>query len=140
MAFALLGTGVFVVWQSVLLPIGNVALPGPGFVPFLLGIVLGLVAVAIVIQAKWQERADQAGAISLGNRDTLVVFAALVGVGLFFEWLGTYVTLGLFTAALLLLVARTSPWRVVLGASLGMIAVWVFFRVLLGVQLPTGPF
>jgi Na+-transporting NADH:ubiquinone oxidoreductase subunit NqrB len=83
---------------------------------------------------------DQAAVISLGHRDTLVVLAALVGAGLFFERLGTYATLGLLTSALLLLVARTSPWRAALGASLGMVAIWAFFKVLLGVQLPAGPF
>ena len=138
MASALLGTGVFFVWQSALLPFGNVRLPGPGFFPFVLGIVLGLIALAIAIQAARGERA--AAVISLGHRDTLVVLAALVGAGLFFERLGTYATLGLLTSALLLLVARTSPWRAALGASLGMVAIWAFFKVLLGVQLPAGPF
>jgi len=138
MASALLGTGVFFVWQSALLPFGNVGLPGPGFFPFVLGIVLGLIALAIAIQAARGERA--AAVISLGHRDTLVVLAALVGAGLFFERLGTYATLGLLTSALLLLVARTSPWRAALGASLGMVAIWAFFKVLLGVQLPAGPF
>jgi Na+-transporting NADH:ubiquinone oxidoreductase subunit NqrB len=141
MASALLGTGVFFVWQSALLPFGNVGLPGPGFFPFVLGIALGVVALAIVISAARQERPDgEAEVISLGHRDTLVVLAALVGAGLFFERLGTYATLWLLTSALLLLVARTSPWRAALGASLGMVAIWAFFKVLLGVQLPAGPF
>jgi Na+-transporting NADH:ubiquinone oxidoreductase subunit NqrB len=156
---AMLIAAVFFVWQSTLLPFGNVGLPGPGFFPVVLGIALGLFALAIVIRSAREERpegatrgqlrtmlpaplnnGDQAAVISLGHRNALVVFAALVGVGLFFEPLGTYATLGLFTAALLFLVARTSPWRVILGASVGMVAIWAFFKVLLGVQLPTGPF
>ena len=146
-ALALLVAGVLFVWQSALLPFGNVGLPGPGFFPFVLGIVLGLIALAIAIQAARGERErpegatrGQAAVISFGHRDTLVVLAALVGAGLFFERLGTYATLGLLTSALLLLVARTSPWRAALGASLGMVAIWAFFKVLLGVQLPTRPF
>jgi Na+-transporting NADH:ubiquinone oxidoreductase subunit NqrB len=43
-------------------------------------------------------------------------------------------------AVILLLVARAAPWKVVLGAVLGMIAVWAIFRLALGVRLPTGDF
>ena len=137
-AIALLAAGLLFVWQSALLPFGDVGLPGPGFFPFVLGILLGLFALAIV--ARTMRQRDEGEAVFLGHRDIVVVFAALVGAGFAFERLGAYATLGLFTAALLLLVARTSLWRGVLGASLGMVAVWAFFKVLLGVQLPAGPF
>ena len=154
MAAALLAAGLFFAWQSALLPFGNLGLPGPGFFPFVLGIALSLVALAIVARTVREPRArstprgwgpaplnnGQGEAVHLGHRDVLVVFAALAGVGFAFERLGAYATLGLFTTALLLIVARTSLWRGVLGASLGMVAVWAFFRVLLGVQLPGGPF
>jgi putative tricarboxylic transport membrane protein len=137
-AIALLAAGLLFVWQSTLLPFGDVGLPGPGFFPFVLGILLGLFALAIVVRAMRQH--DEGGAVSLGHRDIVVVFAALVGAGFAFERLGAYVTLGLFTAALLWLIARASFWRGVLVAGLGMVAVWAFFKVLLGVQLPAGPF
>jgi Na+-transporting NADH:ubiquinone oxidoreductase subunit NqrB len=137
-AIALVAAGVLFVWQSAVLPFGEVGLPGPGFFPFVLGILLSVFALTIVVRTVRQRREDPV--VYLGHRDILVVFAALVGVGFAFERLGAYATLGLFTAALLLLVARTSLWRGVLGATLGMVAVWVFFKVLLGVQLPAGPF
>jgi len=137
-AAALLVVGVFLVWQSALLPFGNVGLPGPGFFPFVLGIALSLLALASAVRTASQR--GQGEMICLGHRDILVVFVALAGVGFAFQRLGVYATLGLFTAALLLLIARTSLWRAVLAAGLGMVAVWVFFKVLLGVQLPAGPF
>ena len=137
-ATALFAAGLLFVWQSARLPFGDVGLPGPGFFPFVLGILLGLFALVIVVRTMRQRDAGEA--VSLGHRDIVVVFAALVGAGFAFERLGAYATLGLFTAALLLLVARTSVWRGILGASLGMVAVWAFFKVLLGVQLPAGPF
>ena len=49
-------------------------------------------------------------------------------------------SIGLFAAILLLLVARAAIWRVALGATLGMVAVWLFFGLALGVRLPTGEF
>ena len=137
-AAALLAAGVFLAWQSALLPFGDVGLPGPGVFPFVLGIALSLLALAIVVRTT---RLHSGGdVVYLGHRDIFVVFVALAGVGFAFQRLGVYATLGLFTAALLLLIARASLWRVILGASLGMVVVWAFFKVLLGVQLPAGPF
>ena len=137
MALALLASGVFFVWQAALLPFGRVGLPGPGFFPFALGIVLTLFALAILHGAlRSGEAIDEA--IFLGHRDVVLTLAALAGLALAFERIGAYVALGLFTAVLLLLVARAALWRVLLGASLGMVAVWLFFGVALGVRLPPG--
>lgn len=138
MAAALLAAGVFFVWQSVYLPFGRIGLPGPGFFPFALGIVLALFALAILVRSA-NDRTDS-DAVYLGHRDVLVVFVALAGVALTFEPLGAYVSLGAFTALVLIAVARSALWHAALGASLGMAAVWVVFKVLLGVQLPVGPF
>jgi hypothetical protein len=137
-ALGLLATAVFFIWQAALLPFGRVGLPGPGFFPFALGIALALLAVAILFVTLRGSRGGDA--VYIGHRDVLVVLAALMGVAVAFERADTYLTLGLFAAALLLLVARASPLRVVLGASLGMVAVWAFFNKALGVRLPVGEF
>ena len=137
MAVVLLATAFFFVWQSTLLPFGGIGLPGPGFFPFALGIVLGLLTLAVLYCFAREKRAQT---VYLGHRDILIVFAALLGVALGFETLGAYVTLGAFMAVLLLALARASLWRVALGTGLGMILVWLVFKVVLGVQLPTGQF
>lgn len=137
-AAALLAAGVFFTWQSVSIPFGKVGLPGPGFFPFVLGILLCLFALAIAIRAILQP--TDAAAIYLGHRDVLIVFAALIGASIAFELLGAYATLGMFAAILLVLIARLSLLRAVLAAGIGMIAVWAIFKVALGVRLPTGPF
>jgi hypothetical protein len=137
-AAALLVAGVFLAWQSTSLPLGDIRLPGPGFLPLVLGIALSLLALAAGIRSARQR--SEGDVVCLGHVHIFVVFAALAGVAFAFERLGAYATLGLFTAILLRLVARTTLWRAVVGASLGMVAVWVFFKVLLGVQLPAGPF
>ena len=137
MAAALLGAAAFFVVQSLSLPFGGVGLPGPGFFPFALGCVLALLALAILVRVI---NSADGEAVYLGHRDVLIVFAALAGVAVTFETLGAYVSLGTFMAILLLTVARSALWRVALGTGLGMVAVWVAFKVLLGVQLPAGPF
>jgi hypothetical protein len=137
-AIALLGTGLFSIWHAAFLPFGRVGLPGPGFFPFVLGIALALLALAILFHA-WRT-VDGGDVVFLGHRDVLVALAALAGVAFAFERVDTYVALGTFAAVLLLLVARAALWRVVLGAILGMVAVWLFFQVALGVRLPIGEF
>ena len=136
-AAALFLSGVFFIWQSALMPFGTVGLPGPGFFPFVLGIALCLVALAISVQI-WREH--PAGEhIDLGHRDLVIVCAALLGLALGFERLGAYLALGLFTAVCLVLVARMSLLRAVISAALGMVAVWIVFNLVLGVVLPRGP-
>jgi hypothetical protein len=137
MAAAILGAAVFFIWQSLYLPFGGIKLPGPGFFPFALGVVLAGFALAIFARVVREPAGDP---VHFGHRDVLVVFAALIGVALTFEQLGTYVSLGAFVAILLLTLAGSALWRIALGTGLGMVAVWVVFKILLGVQLPAGPF
>src|SRR5262245_26904818 len=112
-ALALLATAVFFVWQSALLPFGRVGLPGPGFFPFALGIVLGVLALAVLVRTL-QSSGDKAEPIFLGHRDVLIAMAAMAGLALSFERLNAYVALGAFTLVLLLSVARTKLWKAVL--------------------------
>ena len=118
---------------------GRVGLPGPGFFPFALGIALGLLALAILFHrlagARAMARPSSSATATCWSRSP-----ALAGVAFAFERADAYVALGAFAAVLLLLVARAALWRVVLGAVLGMVAVWLFFGVALGVRLPTGEF
>jgi hypothetical protein len=137
MAAALAAVAAFFAWQSYRLPFGRIGLPGPGFFPFALGLVLALLALAIFARAWAGERGEP---VHIGHRNVLIVFAALMGTALAFETLGAYATLGPFMAVLLIAVARSALWQVALGSVLGMVAVWAVFKVLLGVQLPAGPF
>ena len=138
-ALALIAIAVFFAWQAVLLPFGRVGLPGPGFFPFALGIVLALLALAILVGTLRGRIAD-AKVVFLGHRDVLIAMLAMAGLVLAFERIDSYVALGAFTATLLLFVARTTIWRAVLGATLGMVAVRRFFGLALGVRLPGGDY
>ncbi len=138
-ALALLATAAFFIWQSALLPFGRVGLPGPGFFPFALGIVLAGLALVVLVHAL-QDGFEDAKTVFLGHRDVLIGFAALFGVAAAFEQADSYLVLGVFAAVLLLFIARTTLWRVVLGAVLGMVGVWLVFRLALGVRLPAGDY
>jgi Na+-transporting NADH:ubiquinone oxidoreductase subunit NqrB len=97
-----------------------------------------VLAIAILVRA-WQDRGVPEY-VRLGHRNVLVTFAALVVAAMAFERVGAYATLGALAAILLFALARLALWRAALSATVGMVAVWALFKVLLGVQLPSGPF
>jgi hypothetical protein len=136
-ALALLATGLFFAVASLTLDFGSIGLPGPGFFPCVLGVLLAGISGFIALDAKREPRTAET--IALGHRDVLIALAALVAVAIGFEPLGAFVILGLFAAALLVLIGGVALPRAALAAVIGMIALWYFFKVLLGLQLPTGP-
>jgi putative tricarboxylic transport membrane protein len=128
--------GAFLAWQASLLGLGDLAFPGPGFFPFLLGAVLLPVACVIGFDS-W--RSGSSLAVELRHRNVAIATAALLMVPLLFEPLGAPITLGLFGAASLILIGGISPLVAIPASALASIVCWYFFQVLLGVQLPAGP-
>jgi hypothetical protein len=135
-AAVLAAAGLVFAWQALLLDLGDFSLPGPGFIPLVLG--LATFALTTIIGVKEWRQAETGETVELGHRDVLIVFAAMLAVPPLFEPLGAYVTLGLFGAVLLVLVARSSLVIAVFAAVVGMAACWYFFQVALGLQLPVG--
>jgi hypothetical protein len=131
-------TGLVFAWQASLLDFGTYQMPGPGYIPLVLSV--ATVALAAVIGVRDWRQTDSGETVALGHRDVLIVFAAMLALPPLFEPLGAYVTLGLFGAVLLALVARTSLVIAGISAVVGMAACWYFFQVALGLQLPIGPF
>lgn len=134
----LIATGLFLGWEATRLPFGDFGLPGPGFFPVVLSALL--VGFAAVTGAELARGRASGETVPFGHRDVIVAIAGLLAVPLLFETLGTYLTLGLFSAALLIAIGRVSVLRTALGSAIGMVVVWYFFKVLLGLQLPNGPF
>jgi hypothetical protein len=132
----LAAAGAFFASQALQLDLGGIALPGPGFLPLSLGAILMACATLIGI-ACW--RSGEGEAVELGHRDVVIAVAALLAMPLIFEPLGGLLALGLLGIALLVLIGRIGLPLAVAAAGLGMAGCWYFFQVLLGVQLPTGP-
>ena len=149
----LAAVGALFAWQAALLDLGHVGLPGPGFFPLALAIAVILFSIIIGIE-HWRSAAGSkaagskaAGGEAVGSekveffhRDVVIVMAASLAVPLVFLRLGALLTLGLFAVAILVIVARVSLWLAVVAAAAFVGACWVMFEVLLGLQLPTGPF
>jgi|ERR1700722_7966114 hypothetical protein len=137
-AAVLASVGLLFAWQASLLDFGGLDLPGPGFFPLVLGVLVFALAVLIAIEGF--RGAGEGETVELGHRDVLIVLAAMVAVAALFEPLGAYLSLGLFGAVLLVVLARVAVPLAIASAAIAMVACWYFFQVLLGLQLPRGPF
>jgi hypothetical protein len=135
-AAMLAAAGAFFASQALPFGIGSAASPGPGFFPLLLGTFLVLSAGLIGMDC-W--RAAEGEPVQLGHRDVLITIATLLLMPLTFERLGAYIALALLGIALLVLIGRVALARAIAATMLGLAGCWYFFQVLLGVQLPAGP-
>jgi uncharacterized membrane protein YedE/YeeE len=136
-AGALALTGLIFAWQASLLDLGHIGLPGPGFFPLVLGGLLVFLSALIAIESRLPSFKDEP--LEFGHPQVLITFAALLAVPLLFELVGAYITLGLLSAVLLVLIARVSVLLAVVCSAVGMAACWYLFGELLGVRLPIGP-
>jgi|SRR5215470_17697854 len=146
MAGALALTGIVFAWQAAQLDLGQLGLPGPGFFPLALALLLVIFSAAIALEG-WLSSAKETAtetakdeALEFGHPQVLITFAALLAVPILFEPLGALIALGLLTAVLLVFIARVSPLLAIVWSAVGMAASWYLFEELLGVRLPTGPF
>lgn len=123
--------------------------PGPGALPIALAVVLGGLSVWTLAQGlrsvSASATADRANGAAPGPavrtsgvRPWLAVLATLVYVMLF-QSLGFIVTTPAYAAALAWLFGRDR--RILVAVSMGVtVGLFVFFRLILGVRLPMGPF
>ena len=117
-------------------------IPGPGFLPFVTGIILVALSLILLI-ARFLDRGGRAGPKEepmpggLALSRILIVLGALCLYVLILEPLGFMVTTFLFMIVLLRLEPR--KWMFILLVSIGATAFFfVLFKVLLRVPLPSG--
>jgi len=132
----LVGVGAFFVWQALLLEVGTIPSPGPGFAPLLLGALMITVALIIAMQGWFSAQGET---IEIGHRDVLITASALLGVPLVFEHLGAYISFALLAIVMLVSIGRVGPLIAVVATAIGLVGCWLFFQITLGLQLPSGP-
>ena len=126
--------------ESWRLGFGTFVRPGPGFVPFLAAVLLGVLAVVALIQSVLVKSAGRKAEV-FDRRDMLrilLLIAALAGYVLLWDFLGFLAATFLL---LLLLYRAVEPlrWRTVLIASaLTLAGTYFMFSTLLGARLPAG--
>ena len=135
-AASLAAIALFFIVQASMLAWGGLALPGPGFFPLVLGGALLLFSACIGVEL-WRAKPNGEN-YELGHRDVIIAMVALLLIAPAFETLGAYATLGFFAFVLLVFVARLNAFVAAASSAVGMVAIWYFFQILLGVQLPKG--
>ena len=118
------------------MPAGSVALPGPGFVPSALGVLLALVGAGCVARVLAANTAPRP--IYVGGLKAWGALATLAAAAFLFEPLGAPLTLALAMAVLFRLAGGYSLVRCAVAGAVASAVAWLVFTRLLGVGLPPG--
>jgi hypothetical protein len=130
-AGVLLALAVFVLFEGMRMPIGSWALPGPGYFPIALGIILAGVSVALFFP-----RSEHKTSVELFHPNGLITIAAVAAMAFLFERIGAIPAFGLFLAALFYLLGDARWWSAIALGAAGAGLTWLLFVFLLQLQLP----
>ncbi len=138
-----MGLGGAVAVSSYGLRLGTLGSPGPGLMPFLLGVTLSLCSLSIFVRSFFailrNEKCGEESAWSgIQFKKLMIVVASLLGYWMLLEKIGFVLTT--FLVLLILFKAVDSPrWRTVFFASiLTVTLVYIVFVIVLRVDLPSG--
>jgi putative tricarboxylic transport membrane protein len=138
------GMGLFICVGSLRLSLGNFHNPGPGFLSFYAGLILGALALVVHLQSRKAPSGDKKNKPIWTNRPkgfkmVLTVFALLAyAVGM--NYLGFLVSTFVFLV-FLLRVIEPQRWSVaLLGSLVASVAFYFIFDLGLQSQLPKGLF
>ena len=136
-----MGLGVFAVVHAYSLGLKGIGGPGPGLMPFLIGILLLLAAGYLLAGSllkrndKDQTKKEGQNKVNLGK--TSLVVASLVAYALFMESLGFLITTALLLVALFKGMG-TKKWRTVVMVSVLTTLITFFAFTYLRLRLPMG--
>jgi putative tricarboxylic transport membrane protein len=136
-ALLLVVFGIFITLEARALPYWSGSAPGPGFVPFWLGVLL--VAASAMLAARKTRPAFIVDATGAPRIRPSVIVALTAGAALLTLVTGFVVASGVFMAATLTYLRpghARSNW---IAAFVTPLAVWLVFVRWLGVPLPAGP-
>ena len=130
-AAVLLALAAFVIFEGTKMPIGSWALPGPGYFPIALGIILAVVSVALLFR-----RPDGDKPVELFHADGMITIAAVALTALLFERIGAIPAFAIFLSALFYLLGHARWWSAIALGGAGAGLTWLLFVHLLQLQLP----
>jgi hypothetical protein len=134
-SLALAGGGLAMAVMGARMPLGSLALPGPGFFPVGLGVLLALCGLACAL------RAGIAGGrelVPLGGWRPWSTLGVLALAAFAFEPAGAVPTLAVMLAALFRILGGYAAWRCLAYAVAATAGAYLVFTRLLGVGLPDG--
>ena len=138
-ALSFIALSAFVVWEARNLDYYTKLGPGGGFFPLWLGVVMGGLSFAWLVQVSRQERIPQEAPFfpeRLGIMRILLTVAALVVMAGFMNLLGFQLTMFLFLVFLLRVLGGQALWVTLISALLGSVGIYHLFARYLDVSLP----
>jgi hypothetical protein len=138
-ALVLLALSLFICFGSLYtLAYGNYHRPGPAFLPFWTGVLIGLMSLGLLVKSIWLDGGPGKKFFQGSFRKPLFVLLALIAYGLLLVILGYFICNFLFMTFMILLMEK-KKWYVALGSGLiTALAFYVVFSVWLQVPLPRG--
>jgi hypothetical protein len=134
-AFAIFG--VLILLLSGDLPTGGLGMPGSGFVPKLVAVLLILFGVALIVRGRESEPFSAIGWSDLPHAAQVVALTA-AGIALYTR-LGFLLTLFAMIAAILIVIERRHPLRATVYAASVVAVAYVGFEYVLRTPMPNGP-
>ena len=138
-AVLLLALAIYVFRETRTWEYSTDGVPGPGFAPFWISLLIGIAAVAVLIRS-W--RSPLAGPLVEnlpGLRRSAGFLLGMVGTSALIPLLGMSLALGLFALASIPFLGARNWWQIALTAVLVAAGVPFFFEHILLVPLPVGP-
>jgi hypothetical protein len=137
----------FLIWQAAFtMPLGRIGKPGPGFLPFWLGIILALLSAILWVDATVRKQPPSEGQtqpVSGKKRWPLNVIWTTIAIlvySLLIEYVGFFICTFFLLLFLFGIIGRQKWWVALLGSCLVTLICHYGFRVALQVQLPRGIF
>jgi hypothetical protein len=132
-AAGLAGLGGFAGYKALQMPLGTASVPDAGFFPLVCAGGLALGSLWILARIWCRRPADDVR--DLGHAPVAVVLAGLAILAFVFERYGFAMLFPVLTAVIRTLAGRSWAHAALIAGALS-IGAWLFFVVLLGVQLP----
>jgi len=132
-----------VIWQSVIIPMGTLNKPGPGFLPFWAGVILALLAGLLWLGS--EKRKPFSAPLKIfpeEGRWSSVIWAAgsLLAYGFALEVLGFIFCTAALMLFLFYFIGQQKWWVALTGSVLVTWVAHALFKLVLKVQLPAGIF
>jgi len=117
---------------------GNYHRPGPGFLPFWTGVLIGLMSLGLLVKSIWLDGGPGRKSFQGSFRKPLFALLVLTAYGLLLVILG-YLICNFLLMVFMILLMEKKKWYVALGSGLiTALAFYVVFSVWLQVPLPRG--
>ena len=129
--------GVWICFEALQVPVGNLRMPGAGFFPLVLGVTLSALAIILFV-TEWVGREAGSTRIWPERPEVLYAMGTLVLAVWLFDRAGFLLAMGLFLAVSIKVLGRGRWLTAVVTAVIGSVtSYWVFGR-LLQISLPGG--